>query len=893
MSLSTPHLDISRRLYYINRLSVKIEGLEKNIHKRMKRIVALDFYLRDRIGVAQDIALARLEVIKDLMRTNHSASALEQAQRDLSEKMNGIRDDYFINFASLMNIHSYTVRHKEIIFSTPAKQQALQRFCEKLDAQTENYFNEYSLSHIQSLEEEKERLETEIEERKAKASASCDAKIYHLFQERIDYQAILSSHTECEILEKKREKLNDAKNAINISMAAQVGDLNFIRKWLQTNNANRRDNSGFTPLHYAAYHTQLPAVALLLESGAHNAYLDQSIYHALADRTQTNAISQEARKGVSTQTNVGSTALHWAVRAGSVYSASMLLNPEIKGIKKANINAKGPYNRTPLHDAVLKNDYSMTAFLLDNGSDINAVTNDYDNRKTPLYIATTQLDLKMVQLLCKSPDLNPNLETGKGDSPLYRAIDELNQLKPGMENELENSLIMIVLAILNHPEFHASVDANNHNALESLIDFAKSIRVKRILEKKREEKVRTLDENDVLDTEACAIGQVANQEDYPSTALLARQVFFHKDTLFSIISHLEDPIDLISLASTSRDFKDRIAFELPWKGVANALHKIFPWVKVDDSQTPPPYRQHSMAYLHEFHYIMSDVIMVDPGAKGGHLAGLTIEKIQSLLEARDRLIVWNALENKINSFLNRFFIAPPFNTTSNYKQILRINKLKVWYPGNTVQDLRRLDLSNLKLTSLPSNMLDGVSKLEVLNLENNLLTKLPSFSGLSELRWLYLENNQLIELPSSIFQRKLEVLNAENNHIATFPDVSSLILGPKQLFLAGNQLTNLPASTSLFFPNLEVLSLEDNALSELPNSISLSPNLKQLFLVGNQLTKLPDSLSQLTQLQVLRLSYNRLSFDALSTTLKGWMKRNEFELDMQIIEKQNDEKELY
>ncbi len=483
MAVSAPRLEISDQ---INDISIKIEGLEKDIRKRMSRIAILDSKLQNRVGLAQDVALARLDVVEDLLKVNLSASVLIQADRDLIRKMNGIREDYIADYQSLMEARSYVIKQGEEVFLTPGKkQQAQRRFCERLDTQMGDYIREYRLHQITNLAEEKERLKAEIEKR--------NAIIDRIFQEKTDQslEAMMRAQPELVGLLKQRDELRGVRRVTNISMAAQVGDLNFIRKWLQSNNVNRRDDRGFTPAQYAAYNNQLPALNLLLEAGARNGYLDQSVYHDLADPEAPNEISKLARQAVSEQKNVGSTTLHWAVRGGSIRAAAALLNPDNNRVKGSDIETKGPYDRTSLNNAVYNGDRPMTTFLLDNGADINAVTNDNDHRKTPLYIAVERMDLAMVELLCEHFNLNPNLESVKGDSPLHRAIANLNQLRRGVEKEFEERLIKIILAILHHPAFHTPADANNDNSLESLIDFTQSIRVKRILERKKYGVART------------------------------------------------------------------------------------------------------------------------------------------------------------------------------------------------------------------------------------------------------------------------------------------------------------------------------------------------------------------------------------------------------------------
>ena len=95
-----------------------------------------------------------------------------------------------------------------------------------------------------------------------------------------------------------------------------------------------------------------------------------------------------------------------------------------------------------------------------------------------------------------------------------------------------------------------------------------------------------------------------------------------------ITRHLDDPKDVSSVAGACMGLKERAAQEAPWEGVAGALQEIFPWADVDHSQAPIPYREHTKAYLAEFHSLMSDV--VSPGAQSATdtpPTGLTIKSM--------------------------------------------------------------------------------------------------------------------------------------------------------------------------------------------------------------------------------------------------------------------------
>src|SRR5262249_5010125 len=84
---------------------------------------------------------------------------------------------------------------------------------------------------------------------------------------------------------------------------------------------------------------------------------------------------------------------------------------------------------------------------------------------------------------------------------------------------------------------------------------------------------------------------------------------------------------------------------------------------------------------------------------------------------------------------------------------------------------RKLDLSRLKLSTLPE-AIGHLSQLEVLYLYGNRLSTLPEAIGqLSRLRALYLHGNRLSTLPEAIGQpSRLQKLNISGNRLSTLPE---------------------------------------------------------------------------------------------------------------------------
>jgi len=152
-----------------------------------------------------------------------------------------------------------------------------------------------------------------------------------------------------------------------------------------------------------------------------------------------------------------------------------------------------------------------------------------------------------------------------------------------------------------------------------------------------------------------------------------------------------------------------------------------------------------------------------------------------------------------------------------------------------IQRLRILNLSNLGLKSLPSEI-GRLTNLEFLDLSGNKLSSLPSQLGeLSKLRHLQLNLNKLASLPSEIAQ-------LENLHT---------------LILNNNEFTDLPIQITQI-PNLQHLALAINPFNELPSEIGQLNKLLSLDLTANGITNLPPEIRKLTNLRTLELGGHNL-----------------------------------
>jgi len=180
--------------------------------------------------------------------------------------------------------------------------------------------------------------------------------------------------------------------------------------------------------------------------------------------------------------------------------------------------------------------------------------------------------------------------------------------------------------------------------------------------------------------------------------------------------------------------------------------------------------------------------------------------------------------------------------------------------GNLPSLTSLIELTDL---SLSSNQLKGsipnlatLTKLRRLNLSKNQLSSLP-VSFPTELEYIALNNNQLGGSITNSFKNstKLQSLNLSTNQLTgTLPNLTTATM-LTELVLDTNQFSGtIPALPS----RLTKLSLGANQLTgALP---TFPTSLRFLYLENNQFSGvIPSSLSSLSQLSVLELSYNKLT----------------------------------
>lgn len=251
------------------------------------------------------------------------------------------------------------------------------------------------------------------------------------------------------------------------------------------------------------------------------------------------------------------------------------------------------------------------------------------------------------------------------------------------------------------------------------------------------------------------------------------------------------------------------------------------------------------------------------------LSGNCLERVPSKnLRNLPRLLYLDLSDNKISAIEDSEFMNLP------HLKELRINNNLLTEIGksafNNVPRLRHMYLQNNRLTEFDtSEMIEGLEKLEVLDISNNHLLEVPLLKELPNLILVNLERNRISRTDSYTFSgsHRLRYLTLQNNQISYMaPHTFSRLHGLTHLLLANNALRYIDRDLFCGMENLEQLSLRNNSLNELENyTFTGIPSLKMLDLSYNGLHKIASA----TFKPLERVMWIDLSNNVLTTLEKG------------------------
>ncbi len=181
--------------------------------------------------------------------------------------------------------------------------------------------------------------------------------------------------------------------------------------------------------------------------------------------------------------------------------------------------------------------------------------------------------------------------------------------------------------------------------------------------------------------------------------------------------------------------------------------------------------------------------------------------------------------------------------------------------ANLSDNLRRLDLSNLRMDMLPEECLENLVNLERLDISNNELTEegFPeTMISLEKLVELTAENNELTEIPKVVRRMKgLLRLKLSHNALKSVEGIEKL---KKLVFLIidNNEIDAINKDFYSAMKRLEMFHCANNRIKDMPSDVRHMRHLRDLDVSNNQLSTLPSELFLLPRIDVINASSNNI-----------------------------------
>ncbi|XP_013406492.1 malignant fibrous histiocytoma-amplified sequence 1 [Lingula anatina] len=198
------------------------------------------------------------------------------------------------------------------------------------------------------------------------------------------------------------------------------------------------------------------------------------------------------------------------------------------------------------------------------------------------------------------------------------------------------------------------------------------------------------------------------------------------------------------------------------------------------------------------------------------------------------------------------------------------------------EHLKRLDLNSIRLNYIPNELLEGLTKLEKLDVGFNMLEDESSFPDslqeLEKLLELRLNNNKLKRMPTLLRKlRHLTRLNVGCNEMEEITGIEKL----RRMICLVLSYNRFPSVIKEVLPlkRLEVLQCNGNCITEIPRDIRHMKNLRELDISDNKITSLPPEIFLLANLEALNASGNQIQ-RIPSLNIRGRPKHRVYSIDL-------------
>ncbi|XP_076231109.1 uncharacterized protein LOC143177181 [Calliopsis andreniformis] len=204
--------------------------------------------------------------------------------------------------------------------------------------------------------------------------------------------------------------------------------------------------------------------------------------------------------------------------------------------------------------------------------------------------------------------------------------------------------------------------------------------------------------------------------------------------------------------------------------------------------------------------------------------------------------------------------------------------------------LNFLDLSSNNFKKIPLNCFRCCPSLKTLSLYYNAVEFVDkdAFISLIDLESIDLSHNKIVSLDVATFRanQRLRSIDLSHNHIHYIRGVFSKLPELKELFLAENNILEIPAETFAGSTSLSVVYLQQNAIRRIDaRGLATLSQLAQLHLSGNYIEKVPrDFLEHCENLSTLSLDGNNIRELEVGTFAKAKLLRELRLQDNQITE---------